>query len=105
MSDAQFSLSGRVSAFVTRDAGRRIRDELLSFELQTAPEDRIVIDATGVDALTPSFVDEFFGRTASTFGIERFRERFQIRGVDPDTKILINNVVRNRLMLDARARG
>lgn len=105
MNNVLFSLVGRGSSFVTRDAGRRIRDELIAFELQVAPDARIVIDATGVEALTPSFVDEFFGRTASTFGIERFRERFQIRGVDPATKILVNNVVRNRLMLDALPRS
>ncbi len=104
MSEVIFQLLGKAPAFVTRDVGRIVRDELLSFERQSLPEDRIVIDASGVDALTPSFVDEFFGRTASSFGIEQFQRRFRIHGVDRDSQVLINKVVRNRLLLDAQSK-
>lgn len=53
--------------------------------------------------MTPSFVDEFFGRTAACFGLDQFRARFQIFGIDGDIKQLINKVVRNRSILDRRA--
>jgi hypothetical protein len=103
MSDTTFKFDGRASAFVTRDVGRQIREQLLDFERQIPESERVVIDASGIEALTPSFVDEFFGRTASLFGLERFRNRFRIEGVDQDSKLLINKVVRNRLILDAQA--
>ncbi len=105
MAEMVFLLKGKASAFVTRDTGRWIREELLQFESLVAVDDTIVIDASDVDALTPSFVDEFFGRTASMLGIAEFQRRFRIRGIDVNTKTLINKVVRNRLLLDAQAKS
>lgn len=105
MTDTLFLLTAHAVEFVSRDIGRHVRDQLLAFELKVPPAEQITIDATGVSLLTPSFVDEFFGRTASVFGLERFRVRFRIVGIEGETKLLINKVVRNRLILDRSHRS
>ena len=71
----------------------------MTFEAPIQSDLKVTIDASGVSIMTPSFVDEFFGRTAAELGLERFRQRFRVVGVDDDSKLLINNVVRNRLLL------
>lgn len=102
MINSIFRLQDRADDFVTRDIGKRLRDALLEFEAIVPAEGRVTIDASGVSLMTPSFVDEFFGRTAAVFGLDHFRTRFQIVGVEGDAKQLINKVVRNRLILDRR---
>lgn len=99
MTDIIFALPHRATDFVTRDVGRLLRADLLTFESQIDPVERITVDLTGVNLLTPSFVDEFFGRTAAEMGLERFKARFRISGISSEFRSLINNVVRNRLMM------
>lgn len=100
MIDATFCLQDKAHDFVSRDIGKCLREALLEFEATVAADELITIDASGVSLMTPSFVDEFFGRTASIFGLDQFRTRFRIIGIEGDTKQLINKVVRNRLILD-----
>lgn len=97
---ATFALREQAADFVSRDLGRGVRARLMEY-MATVPEtDRITILAAGVGVMTPSFVDEFFGRTASELGIEKFKSRFRLEGFDEDAKVLINKVVLNRLQLD-----
>jgi hypothetical protein len=95
-----FRLSEKAAALVTRDAGKRLRAELLALHARLPADGRIRIDLSGVDVLTPSFVDECFGRLVSELGVKEFRARFRIEGADADWKSLINSVVQNRLLLD-----
>lgn len=101
MSDVPaFNLCEHATDFVTREIGKLLRLRLLEFDAHVENGLRINIDATGVSIITPSFADEFFGRTVARLGVARFKERFSICGVDDSTKALINGVVRNRLLLD-----
>jgi hypothetical protein len=100
MTEPTFRLQDYASDFVTRDAGRLLREKLLALDASAPAEHRITVDAVGVSVMTPSFVDEFFGRTAALMGMERFRQRFRIVGIEGETRMLINNVVRNRMILD-----
>ena len=102
MTDFVFRLQHKANDFVTRDIGKRLREAFLEFEATVPADARITIDTSGVSLMTPSFVDEFFGRTAAAFGLDYFRTRFRIIGLDGDVKQLINKVVRNRLILDRR---
>jgi len=102
MTNTVFLLLPHASEFVTRDIGKFLRSKLLDFETLAPPDEQVIIDASGVTIMTPSFVDEFFGRTAAAIGLERFRCRFKIIGVEGETKQLINKVVRNRLILQRR---
>lgn len=103
MTETTFRLIDHAEDFVTRDLGKRLRELLIAQEAESPGESRITIDATGVSIMTPSFVDEFFGRTVARLGIDRFRTRFRIIGVENETRLLINNVVRNRLILEQRS--
>jgi len=100
MSDATFTLCDYSSDFVSRDIGKLLRARLLEFDATIPPDQQITIDASGVSIMTPSFVDEFFGRTAAAVGLEEFRRRFKLFGVADFARPLINNVVRNRLILE-----
>lgn len=100
MTEHIFQLTARASDFVSRNRGQVLREELLAMERDVPADQRITIDATGVSVITPSFADEFFGRTAALLGIERFRQRFRIVGIAADAQVLINKVVRNRLLLN-----
>jgi hypothetical protein len=97
-----FRLAEKADALVTRDAGKRMRGELLALYTTLGPDELIKIAVTGVDVLTPSFVDECLGRLVSEVGITDFRARFRIEGADADWKTMINAVVQNRLLLDRR---
>ena len=100
MTESSFNLKEHARDFVTREIGRSLRAKLFEFEDSSPRDIRLTIDTSGVSIMTPSFVDEFFGRTAATLGLDQFRARFNIVGVDENTKTLINRVVRNRLLLD-----
>jgi len=102
MTDVVFRLQDKAKDFVTRDIGKRLRESLLEFEPTVPATMQVAIDASGVALMTPSFADEFFGRTAAIFGLDQFRRRFKIIGVEGSAKQLINKVVRNRLILDRR---
>lgn len=97
-----FCLANYANDFVTRDIGKRLRAELLAFANSSTADQLIIIDATGVTIMTPSFVDEFFGRTTADLGLQQFKSRFQIVGTDTSTQSLVNNVVRNRLIMHKR---
>ena len=103
MTESTFLLRNEAADFVTRDIGKRLYEKLLALDSSVQPDARITIDASGITMMSPSFVDEFFGRTAAKLGIERFRSRIRIVGVEDELKPLINNVVRNRLILERSA--
>ncbi|HTN00273.1 STAS-like domain-containing protein [Planctellipticum variicoloris] len=103
MTDPVFVLQSHAADFVSRDIGRLLREQLLQLEIAIPEDQRITIDASGVVIMTPSFVDEFFGRTAALLGLERFQSRFHIVGIDGENRTLVNNVVRNRLILHRRS--
>ncbi len=95
-----FKPSDHAKALTSRDAGSHARDALLDLHARTPAGTviRIVIDDE--ELLTPSFVDEFFGRVVSRLGLETFRARFIIDPSTDENRIFINKVVRNRLLLD-----
>ena len=103
MAESTFVLRSEAADFVTRDIGKRLCERLLALDASVRREALITIDATGITMMSPSFVDEFFGRIAAKLGIERFRSRIRMIGVDDELKPLINNVVRNRLLLERSA--
>ena len=100
MTENTFILRIHATDFVSRDIGKLLRGKLMEFEATVPSDQKITIDASGVSIMTPSFADEFFGRTAAALGLNRFKHRFRLSGVEDSTKPLINNVVRNRLILE-----
>jgi len=56
-----FPVGGHDAYLATRDAGRRMREDLENQIAQQRP-DQVQIDFSGVEAMTISFADEFIGR-------------------------------------------
>ena len=97
MTDTTFLLTDHESDFVTRNMGQSMRARLLAFEASAPPGEELTIDVSGIEALTPSFADEFFGRTVLAMGLDHFRKRFRIVGVTEEIKVLISKVIKIRL--------
>jgi len=101
-----FKPSDHARALTSRDAGSRVRESLFALIEQTPANVKIRIVIEHEDLITPSFVDEFFGRVVSKMGFDAFRARFVIDAGAEENRVFINNVVRNRLLLDhGRAAG
>ena len=97
MTELIFRLTDYAQDFVTRDMGRKVRDELLKFESESPTDTPITIDVSGIVVLTPSFADEFFAKTVERIGLDPFRSRFRIIGTAEDIKVLISKVIKIRL--------
>lgn len=78
---------------VTRDQGEPVRNELLALVDANAV---VEIDLDGVEAFTPSFIDEVLGKLLVQIGINRFKSQVQLRCTSADVKKLVNLVLSNR---------
>lgn len=78
---------------VTRDQGEPVRHELLALVDANVV---IEIDLDGVEAFTPSFIDEVLGKLLVQIGIDRFKSQVQLRCTSADVKKLVNLVLSNR---------
>ena len=83
-------------ALVTRDSARPIRQSLASADIPTANE--IVLDFSGIDAVTPSFVDEILGMLDKAFRRAK-RDQFRLLLLNPPTRLSA------KFSAVARARG
>ncbi len=90
---SNFELRKFGSVLVTRDQGEPIRRELLAL-LDTT--DRVTVLLDGVDAYTPSFMDEVLGKCLEQLGKKAFRERIELNAGLPEVKRLVNLVLSNR---------
>lgn len=81
------------SVLVTRDQGEPVRRELMS-QLETT--DHVVVLLDGVEAYTPSFMDEVLGKCLEQLGKKAFRERISLNASQPEVKRLVNLVLSNR---------
>lgn len=97
MTDTTFTLTSHANDFVTRDMGKRIRGCLLEFDASAPVGVELTIDVSGIEVLTPSFADEFFAKTVTAMGLDKFRKRFRIVGVTDEIKLLISKVIKIRL--------
>ena len=81
-------------AGASRQEGCVIRSRLSSL---LAAHETVIIDLDGAEAMTPSFVDECFGKLLLELGEEAFRSRVSFEGSDKSLKRLVNQVLRARL--------
>src|SRR5438445_11613660 len=78
---------------VTRDQGR----VLLEGALSQLDNMRILhVDMSGIDALSPSFADEFFGGLLERLGGTGFRERVRVENHTEELRMLIRKVLGHR---------
>lgn len=75
----------------TRDLGARVLDAALQ-----RPGDKLIISLEGVEVMTPSFADEFFGGLFSRLGQELFRSRVGLLHPDHYIQSLVEMVLKHR---------
>jgi len=88
-----FRLSQFGTTLVTRDQGIPIREQLLVL-LNQGKQIEVIFD--GVEALTPSFVDEVLGKALVVLGIDRFRNDVTLVAQSQEHRRLANLVLSNR---------
>ena len=71
-------------ALVTRGSARPIRQALASTDMSVANE--IVLDFSGIDAMTPSFVDEILAMLDKSFRRAK-RDQFRLLLLNPPTRL------------------
>jgi len=88
-----FRMSDFGQLLVTRDQGEEVRSRLMQL-LQEHGAVEVVLD--GVDAYTPSFVDEVLGKCMQAIGTNAFRRSVRLVAEVPDVRKLVNLVLSNR---------
>ena len=92
-----FRLKDSTGGFLTRRQGEEVRTRLMDLDHDLPPGERLVIDFSGVDVMTPFFADEYLGKLAESIGGLNFRKRVKLTGADPVLRALLNSVLAERL--------
>ena len=79
-------------SLLTRDQGRLLRASVL---VRLEQCDRVTLDVTHAQALSPSFADELFAGLESELGTE-FTRRIKISGARPEWQRLISSALQHR---------
>lgn len=88
-----FNLAKYGNQLLTREIGVSIRADIATV---LATGERIEIDLSGVDDITPSVADEVFGKLAESLGRDRFERYLAFSGGSPLARRLIDFVVSRR---------
>ena len=80
----------------TRDQGKLAREKLLEAIENDPKEERVTISLAGVDTMTPSFVDECFGKLLLQMGSSCFRNRISFADANETIIALLNAVLSKR---------
>jgi hypothetical protein len=81
------------TVLVTRDQGEPVRTILL--EMLDA-NDVVEVNLDNVEAYTPSFVDEVFGKCLEKIGGARFKRQVRLVASESEVRKLVNLVLSNR---------
>jgi hypothetical protein len=91
--EATLDLRNYGTQLLTRELGTAIRADLAS---HLAAERAVRVRLDGIDDITPSCVDEAFGKLSEMMGSEAFASRVQFEGGQPVVKTLIHFVLKTR---------
>jgi hypothetical protein len=78
----------------TRFLGEEVRRLI---ETHLGQGESLLIDFSGVTAITHSFADEVFGELVFALGLERFKQVIRFAGVNEDSRAIIRFVISERL--------
>jgi len=77
----------------SRTDGKLFRQKLLEMMKK---EKRIVLDFTGLEIASVSFLDEAFGRLTDEFSLEELKDRLAFENMDDGDRKLLNFVILSR---------
>jgi hypothetical protein len=92
-SETMLVLCAHGRLLVTRDQGEPIREKLLHLLQEHG---KVTVDLDGVEAYTPSFMDEVLGKCLEAIGPDDFRRRVKLTASSPEVRKLTNLVLSNR---------
>lgn len=93
--EIEFNLLQKSSGFGTRQAGERIRNQLLNIHQQS--NQVIVIDFKGVELISSSFADELLGKLVVEFGFFGFNNLIRMRNMNSLVQSIVQRSVGQRM--------
>lgn len=102
-SPSRIVLNGSTGALATRDQGAEFRRRMEEALAGGTIVLEVVLESVG--AMTPSFVDECFGKLLVSMGKTEFKKRIKLVSVSEDAKVLVNRVLSDRLYTQRVAEG
>lgn len=91
----KYNVFENCSGTATRKAGAELRNDVLNVFLRT--QTPIVLDFTGVRAVSSSFVDEFIAKLMVELGPVKFNQAFKIVGMNQTIEHLCNRSIGMRM--------
>ena len=98
--DVVFEMHAEAASFGSRVSGSRVRTKLDNL-MRMNPEARIVVDMREVAFCSSSFADEVFGKLFVSMGALAFMRKFELRGVHPTVRSLIDRAISQRSASEA----
>ena len=93
--EIEFMVKNKSSGYGTRQAGERVRTEVLNiFEATNLP---IIIDFQGITLISSSFADEFIGKLVLEFGFFGFNNIVRLRNMNELTQSIVQRSVSQRM--------
>jgi hypothetical protein len=93
--DIVYRLSEQCSGTGTRDAGKRIRNEVINLHNDTRSP--VELDFSGVSVVSSSFADELIGKLVAEYGFFSFNQIFRLRGMNVTVQSIMNRSVSQRM--------
>jgi len=93
--EIEFILLQKSSGFGTRQAGERIRNQILNIHQQS--NQVIVIDFKGVELISSSFADELLGKLVVEFGFFGFNNLIRMRNMNSLVQNIVQRSVSQRM--------
>jgi len=90
-----YKLSEQSSGTGTREAGERIRNEIVNLRNETCSP--VELDFTGVSVVSSSFADELIGKLVAEYGFFGFNQGFRLKGMNSTVQSIVNRSVSQRM--------
>ncbi len=90
-----FKVKGKSSGFGTRQAGIRVRKEVINIQHETGKT--IIIDFEGIAMISSSFADEFIGKLVLEFGFFGFNNVIRLRNMPEIVQSIVQRSVSQRM--------
>lgn len=90
-----FNVKDKSSGFGTRQAGAKVRKEVINIYTETKKV--IIIDFDGITLISSSFADEFIGKLVLEFGFFGFNNIIRLRNMNELTQSIVQRSVSQRM--------
>lgn len=93
----KYKLSEKTTGFGTREAGIRVRNEVVNFLTRLESTEKIEIDFSDISVISSSFADEFIGKLVVRLGFYRFSNMVKLSNANKTIEAILNRSIVQRL--------